>query len=323
MQDLTNLALFAHVVEHGSFSAAAQALGMPKSTLSRRISDLEQQQGVRLLNRTTRKLTLTDVGRAFLVHCQTLVAAAEAAEQVTQFVQEVPRGRVRISCPHALSQSLLIKILPQFMQRYPDVVIDLMVTNSPVNLINDQIDIALRVRSTIEDSSLIARPLAPSPLALFAHPEFIRARGEPEHPTDLIDWPSLSMHYTHGRYQYEFTSPQGENLSLSYQPRLITDDLWLLREAAREQQGMAAIPVYLCRDYVEQGWLAPVLPGWHLPVGNMHLVYQQRRGLLPAVRVLVDYLVEQMPKAAAEAGIGELSTCIEAGLLTETQVAPD
>lgn len=307
MKDITNLALFAHVAEHGSFSQAARALGMPKSTLSRRISDLESAQGVRLLNRTTRKLSLTDVGRAFLVHCQTLVAAAEAAEQVTQRVQEIPRGKVRISTPHALSQSLLMQILPTFMRQYPEVIIDLVVTNTPVNLINDQVDIALRVRSTIEDSSLIARPLAPSPLALFAHPDFIRAQGEPRHPTDLVTWPSLSMYYTHGRYQYDFTSCQGESVSLSYQPRLITDDLWVLREAASEQQGMAALPVYLCRDYVERGLLAPVLPFWRLPVGNMHLVYPHRRGLLPAVRVLVDFLVEHIPRIAKEAGISELS----------------
>lgn len=307
MQDLTNLALFAHVVEHGSFSQASRALGMPKSTLSRRISDLEDTQGVRLLNRSTRKLSLTDVGRAFLVHCQTVVAAAEAADQVTQFVQERPRGRVRMSAPHVLSQSLLMKILPQFMQAFPDVTIDLVVSNSPVNLINDQIDIALRVRSTIEDSSLIARPLAPSPLALFAHPDFIAERGDPLHPTDLINWPSLSMQYTHGRYQYDFASCQGEVASISYQPRLITDDLWVLREAASQQQGMAALPVYLCRDYVEQGLLAPVLPTWRLPEGNMHLVYPHRRGLLPAVRVLIDFLVEHMPVAAREAGIGELT----------------
>lgn len=307
MRDLTNLALFAHVVEHGSFSQAARALGLPKSTLSRRISDLEDDQGVRLLNRTTRKLSLTDVGRAFLVHCQTVVEAAEAADQVTQFVQEKPRGKVRLSSPHILSQSLLMKVLPGFMKAYPDVVLDLVVTNSPVNLINEQVDVALRVRSTIEESSLIARPLAPSPLALFASPGFIAERGEPQHPLDIVNWPSLSMHYTHGRYQYDFSSCAGEQYSMSYQPRLITDDLWVLREAASQHQGMAAIPVYLCRDYVEQGLLTPVLPTWRLPVGNMHLVYPHRRGLLPAVRVLIDYLVEFMPQAAREAGIGELS----------------
>ncbi|MGX5914724.1 LysR substrate-binding domain-containing protein [Aliidiomarina sp. Khilg15.8] len=311
MQDLTNLALFAHVAEHGSFSQAARALGMPKSTLSRRINELEAAQGVRLLQRTTRRLSLTDVGKAFLVHCQTLVAAAEAASQVTQFVQEKPRGRVRISSPHALSQSLLAGMLPGFMRRYPDVVVDLMVSNSPVDLISDHIDIALRVRSTIEDSSLIARPLAPSPLALFAHPDFIRERGVPSHPLDLKHWPSLSMHYTSGRYQYDFSALSGERCTLDYQPRLITDDLWVLREAAAAGEGMAALPVYLCREYVEAHRLQAVLPRWRLPVGNMHLVYQHRRGLLPAVRVLIDYLVEHMPQVAKEAGIGVLSDAWE------------
>lgn len=311
MQDLTNLALFAYVAEHGNFSQAARALGMPKSTLSRRISDLEQAQGVRLLHRTTRRLSLTDVGKAFLVHCQTVVAAAEAASQVTQFVQEKPRGRVRISSPHALSQSLLASMLPDFMRRFPDVVVDLVVSNSAVDLISDQIDIALRVRSTIEDSSLIARPLAPSPQGLFAHPDFITAQGAPGHPMDLKSWPSLSMHYNSGRYQYDFSATSGERYTLDCQPRLITDDLWVLREAAAEGQGMAALPVYLCRDYVVASRLKPVLPSWRLPVGNMHLVYQHRRGLLPAVRVLIDYLVEHMPRVATEAGIGVLSDAWE------------
>lgn len=303
MRDITNLAWFAHVVEHGSFSAAARTLGVPKSTLSRRIADLEEELGVRLLNRTTRKLYLTDVGREFLVHCQTVVAAAEAAEQVTQFVQEKPRGKVRISSPYAISQSLLVSIMPEFLRRYPDVQIDLIMTNKPVNLIEEQVDIALRVRPTIEDSSLIARELLPSASALFASPQFVQSHGEQSHPTDLLDWPSMSMHYSSGRYQWNFNSNQGEALTLNYHPRLITDDLWVLREAAAEHQGVVSLPVYLCREYQAQGRLIRVLPNWRLPVGKLHMVYPYRRGLLPAVRVLIDYLIETMPGAAGLAGI--------------------
>lgn len=303
MRDITSLAWFAFVAEHGSFSAAARSLGVPKSTLSRRIADLEDEVGVRLLNRTTRKLYLTDVGRAFLVHCQTIVAAAEAAEQVTQFVQEKPRGKIRISSPYAISQSLLVSIIPEFLRLYPDVQIDLMMTNQPVNLIEQQVDIALRVRPTIEDSSLIARELLPSANALFASPEFVAKHGAAEHPTDLLAWPCLSMHYSSGRYQWQFSSSEGEALTVTYRPRLITDDLWVLREAAAEHQGVVSLPVYLCRDYQEQGRLVRVLPHWRLPAGKLHMVYPYRRGLLPAVRVLIDYLVEKMPAAAGLAGI--------------------
>lgn len=303
MKDLTNLALFAHVVEHGSFSAAARYLSVPKSTLSRRIADLEDELGVRLLNRTTRKLYLTDVGREFLVHCQTVVAAANAAEQVTQFVQEKPRGKVRVSSPYPISQSLLVQILPAFMQRYPDVSIDLVMTNKPVNLIEEQVDIALRVRPTMEESSLIGRELLPSGQALYASPDLVARMGVATHPTDLITWPALSMHQSSGRYQWQLMQEGGEKVSVSYQARLVTDDLWVLREAAYQGQGVVALPTYLCREYVAEGRLVKVLPQWQMPVGKLHLVYPYRRGLLPAVRVLIDFLVEQMPIAAGFAGI--------------------
>ncbi|MCC5854178.1 MAG: LysR family transcriptional regulator [Idiomarina sp.] len=303
MRDLTNYALFAEVVAHGSISGAARALKMPKSTLSRRLSDLEADLGVRLLNRTTRRLNLTDVGREVLVHCQTLVDAAQAAEHVTQMVQERPRGKVRISAPYAISQNILVQIMPEFMGQFPDVAIDLVMTNKPVNLVEDHIDIALRVRDRIDDSSLIARRIIPSPQALYAHPEFVMKRGIPHHPTDLVTWPALSLHYSSGRYQWSLSSGQGEQMVISYQPRLITDDMAMLKAAAMAQQGIVALPTYLCRTEVAEGSLVRVLPGWSMPAGILHLVYPHRRGLLPAVRSLVDFLVARMPEAAGAVGI--------------------
>jgi len=298
MKDLTNLALFAQVVEQGSFSQAARLLGIPKSTLSRRIAELEEEQGVRLLNRTTRKLLPTAIGREFLVPCQALVAAAQAAEEITQRVQETPRGRVRVSCPYAISQNMLVSLIPEFMAQYPEVQVDIWVTNQPVNLLDDQVDIALRVRAGLEDSSLVARPLTPSIQCLVAHPDYIAARGEPSHPRDLLTWASLSMPYSSGRYVYELTSSLGETITVNHQPRLLTDDLWMLREAAAHGQGMAVLPEDLCREDLNNGRLVRVLPEWQLPVSHLHLVYQQRQGLLPAVRVLIDWLVERLPNTA-------------------------
>lgn len=302
MFDITNMALFARVVKCGSFSEAARQLGMPKSTLSRRINELEQQQGVRLLHRTTRQLKLTDVGRAFLVHCQTIADAAQAAQRVTQQVQEVPRGRVRVSCPHAISQSLLTDLIPLFLLQYPQVELDLVVTNSPVDLLRDNIDIALRVRPSIEDSSLIARALGSSPSVLVAAPSFIqkslqsRRKSAFSHPAELVDLASLSLHFSSGRYQLQLQHQQtAEQLSIAIQPRVITDDMGVLRASAVAGLGMVSLPTYLVNDDINAGRLQPLLPEWRLPLGVMHLVYPYRRGLLPAIRALVDFLVAELP----------------------------
>lgn len=298
LPDLTNYLIFARVVAAGSISAGARELGMPKSTVSRRLTELEEEQGIRLLHRSTRGLRLTDVGQAFLIHCEALVSAAEAAQQVTQLVRETPRGTVRVASPYALSQSLLTELLPPFMQDYPEVNVALTVTNRPVNLIDEGIDLALRVRSSIEDSSLIARPLADSPLTLYGAPQLLAARGVPKHPLDLMDFPHLSLHYTSGRYAYQLTAEDGERLTVSIAPRLITDDMIVLREAAIQGLGLVALPNYLCAEALQQNQLQRILPCWHLPMGIMHLVYPHRRGLLPAVRVLIDYLLEHVPQAS-------------------------
>lgn len=298
LPDLTNYLIFARVVAAGSISAGARELGMPKSTVSRRLTELEEEQGIRLVHRSTRGLKLTDVGQAFLIHCEALVSAAEAAQQVTQRVRETPRGTVHVASPYALSQSLLTELLPPFMHDYPEVNVELTVTNRPVNLIDEGIDIALRVRSSIEDSSLIARPLADSPLTIYAAPSLLQQRGVPKHPLDLMDMPQLSLHYTSGRYAYQLTADDGERLTVSFTPRLITDDMIVLREAAMQGLGLVALPNYLCAEALQTGQLQRVLPHWHLPMGIMHLVYPHRRGLLPAVRVLIDYLVAHVPEVS-------------------------
>lgn len=299
--DLTNYLIFARVVAAGSVSAGARELNMPKSTVSRRLTELEDEQGVRLLHRSTRGLKLTDIGQAFLVHCETMVAAAEAAQQVTQMVQEIPRGDIHVSSPYAISQSMLVNLLPEFMSLYPDVRINLMVTNRPVNLIDEGIDVALRVRPFIEDSSLIARPLADAPGTLYRSPnrgDVAKITKPLRHPLDLVNFTHLSLHYTSGQYRYDMTSQHGEKLTVSFRPRLITDDMIVLREAAIDGLGIVSLPNYLGKQAVEDGLLERVLPDWSLPMGIMHMVYPYRRGLLPAVRVFIDFLAERLPATA-------------------------
>jgi DNA-binding transcriptional LysR family regulator len=296
MQDITNLLLFARIIRAGSISAAARELNMPKSTLSRRLSDLEVAQGVHLVHRGTRKLTLTDIGEEFLGHCEAIARAAEAASDLTKQMQSVPKGELRFSCPYGLSQSCMSALLPTFMQEYPEVKVHMLATNKPVNLVEDRVDVAIRVRDRIEDSSYIARPLAPAPTSLYASPELIRDQLL-QHPFDLLQLPTLSMHFTSGRYEFVLQHDNGEKLHIRHQPRLITDDMHVLREAAAQGLGLVTLPDYLCRDHLQAGTLVRVLPTWAVPAGILHLVYVQRSGLLPAVRAFIDYLVREMPAA--------------------------
>lgn len=300
MQDITNLVLFARIIEAGSISAAARELRMPKSTLSRRLTELEEAQGVKLLHRGTRQLVLTDIGREFLVHCQAIARAAEAAQQLTQEVQAVPKGELRFSCPYALSHSTMVHLLPPFMKRYPHVKVHLLATNRPVNLVEERVDVALRVRDRIEDSSLIARALSPAPGSLYASPKLL-AEHPVQHPLDLLQLPTFSMDYSSGRFEFNFRHSQtGERLSLRHNPCLITDDMKVLTAAAVEGLGVTVLPDYLCREEVEAGKLVRPLPEWEVPAGVVHLVYTHRSGLLPAVRAFIDYLVQEMPCRVGE-----------------------
>lgn len=300
LPDIGNYYLFAQTVRAGSINAAARELELPKSTISRRLNQLEQEQGVRLVHRGRQGLRLTDVGEAFLVHCEALVDAAEQAQQVTQRLTEKPRGRVNVSSPYAISQSLLVQILPEFMTRYPEVQLNLMVTNRPVNLLDENIDLALRVRSSVEDSSLIARPLSDAPQTLVAAPQLL-ARQTVTTPEQLLLHPQLSLHYTSGRYRYELTRKDGHVQQLRFEPRFISDDMILLREAAIQAQGIVALPNYLCQQAIADGQLVALLPDWKLPMGIMHMTYPHRRGLKPAVRVLIDFLAEKLPEVAERA----------------------
>lgn len=303
MQDLNELYYFAQVAEHGSFTAAAHALGMPKSTISRRIAQLEERLEVRLLHRTTRQLTLTDIGRAYLSHCQDLLAAAEGAKNVIEQVQGEPRGRVVVTSPLSLSQTLLARAIPEFMQRFPRVQVELDISNRHVDLIAEGVDVALRVRQRLEDSSLVLRRFAISHLVLVASPALVECFGVPADPVDLSRFPSLSMRFMDGRHTLEFTGRDGGKQSVSLLPRLITDDMRVLRDAAIAGTGIVALPGFVCHQALAAGDLEILLPQWCLPQGHVHAVYPHRRGLHPAVRHFVSFMAERLPELADEMGV--------------------
>ena len=296
MQDLNDMLYFAEVVERGGFAAAGRALGLPKSRLSRRVAGLEAQLGVRLLQRTTRKLSLTEVGEAYLRHCQALRESAQAAADTVAQVQTEPCGTLRVACPVTLAQTVLAELMPDFLARYPLVRVEMLVSNRVVNLVEEGVDVALRVRTSLDDSgSLVIKRLGDDEPLLVASPALLARQGTPTTLDELSRLDSMAMSTTDGRASIPLTGPDGRQTILQHTPRYVADDLLTLHVAALAGTGMCWLPSYMCEDDLRQGRLVRLLPDWQTPRGLVHAVFPSRRGLTPAVRCFLDFLGEHVP----------------------------
>lgn len=296
MQDLNDMLYFAEVVERGGFAAAGRALGIPKSRLSRRVSDLEAQLGVRLLQRTTRKLSLTEVGESYLRHCQAMREAAQAAADTVAQVQTEPRGTVRVTCPVTLAQTVLAELMPVFLERHPQVRVEMQVTNRVVNLVEEGIDVALRVRANLEDSgSMVVKRLDDARQVLVASPDLLARRGTPETLAELSRLDSMAMSAADGRSSLRLIGPDGREEVVQLSPRYVADDLLTLKLAAVAGTGMCWLPDYMCQAELNEGRLVRLLPEWSTPRGVVHAVFPSRRGLAPSVRRFLDFLGEKVP----------------------------
>lgn len=296
MQDLNDMLFFTEVVERGGFAAAGRALGIPKSRLSRRVAELEQSLGVRLLQRTTRKLSLTAVGEQYLKHCLAMREAAQAAAQVAAQVQTEPRGTIRVSCPVTLAQTSVGPLLPFFMARHPRVRVEMLVTNRVVDLVEEGVDVALRVRPSLEASgSLVIKQLGRTGLLLVGSPaQLARQGGVPATPADLARLDTVAMSATDGRASWPLVGPGGTEHLVGHAPRYVADDLLTLKFAVLQGVGVSMLPDYMCRDEVRDGRLVRLLPDWAPQAGVVHAVFPSRRGLVPAVRQLLDFLGEHL-----------------------------
>jgi len=297
MQDLNDLYYFAMVVEHGGFAAAERALGIPKSRLSRRISQLETDMGVRLLQRSTRRFAVTDVGMSVYRHAQTMLTEAQAAREVVDRLSAEPRGVVRVSVPVALAQQQLPRLLPKFLDQYPKVRLQLHVGNRRVDLINEGFDVALRVRARLDDDgSLVMRSFGQIQELLVASPKYLDRAGRPRDPADLASHLTLSIHEDEAHQRWELHGPGGEVRRVDLQPRVAGFDFPLLQAMVKDGFGITMLPETVCAEAVRRGELEVVLPEWSLPQGICHAVFASRRGLLPAVRVFIDFLAEHLPR---------------------------
>ena len=301
LPDLNDLYFFAAVVEHGGFSAASRAIGVPKSRLSKRISLLEEGLGIRLLQRTTRKFVVTEAGERFYRHCQAMLAEVRAATEDAVSLGGEPRGLVRLSCPVSLTQSLLAPLLPAFLARHPQVQLRVVSSNRRVDVIGEGFDVAVRVRDKLDtDAELVARGFGPKRVVLVASPAFLEQYGEPRVPQDLASMPVLSLFEHEGEQTWELYDRACARTAVAVRPRLVTGEFPLLIEAAVQGVGIAWVPESACVAELRSGTLQVVLPDWGLPQGILHFVYPSRRGMLPAVRALVEFLADAFEHRADE-----------------------
>ncbi|WP_263143468.1 LysR substrate-binding domain-containing protein [Pseudomonas sp. RIT-PI-AD] len=292
MHDLNDLYYFAKVVESGGFAAAGRALGIPKSRLSRRIADLEERLGVRLLQRTTRKLALTDVGERYLRHCQAMLLEAEQAEEAVASLTSEPRGRIRVSSPVQLAHDRLPGVIIDFLQRYPQVSLDILLTNQRVDMLNEGVDVALRVRNeTDEDPSLITRKLHPAQAFIVAAPALLAGIAVTT-PEDLERLPALGALGADRKVHFRLHDAQGNRREVTLEARLGIEDFSVRKAAALGGLGVSMLPLMYCREELASGQLVRLLPEWHLPDEHLRAVYTHRRGMLPAVRAWIEHLSE-------------------------------
>ena len=300
MLDLNDFFYFVHVVERRGFTAASRSLGVPKSTLSYRIQQLETDLGVRLLNRTSRHFGPTQAGEEFYQQALKMLRTAEDAESsVRQRVKE-PSGVVRFTASIAVAQFALPDILMDFVRDFPKVNLVEHVTNEQVDLLSENFDLAVRAHSgSLPDSTLVSRTLADAPWIIVGGTKALKKMDLPRKPQDLEQYPSLFLHRPNMPPAWRLRAQaraQRDEIVLPLAPRLVSNDMSTLKRAAIEGLGVVALPAYVCKKELRSGELTRILPGWLAENSTITALLPHRRGLLPAVRTFLDHLGRHLVK---------------------------
>lgn len=302
MQDLNDLRFFVEVVDHNGFAAAARKLEMPRSRLSRRIGLLEDRLGVRLIHRSTRRFVVTEIGREYYRHCVAMMVEADAAQEAIDRRRSEPQGVVRVSCPSSVIYFHVGEMMARFMEQCPKVEVLLESTNRRVDVIREGFDLAIRVRfPPLEDSDLVVRKLADSPQRLVASPSVLAEFSHPLLPADLAALPSLAWDPARLEHEWQLDGPDGATSTIRHRPRFVTEDMVALRLAALRGVGVCQLPTFVVADDLKAGRLIGLLPEWSPKAGIIHAVFPSRRGLLPSVRTLLDFLTAEYAAASRAA----------------------
>ncbi len=296
--DLNEILVFARVAQAGSFTTAAAQLGMPKSTVSRKVSELETRLKARLLQRTTRKLSLTDVGRTYYEHCARIVGEIEDAERAVSRLQDTPRGLLRVTAP--INPGYLGPIVSDFLKRYPEVQLELVATGRVVDLIEERFDLGIRA-GTLADSTLIARSLGSAKWFLVATPAYLKKRGRPRSPDDLKAHDCLLFGAGSGGAGVRLEQDD-RSAHVALSPRLSVSDMDVLHTATMGGLGIAFLPAFYCVEDLRARRLERVLRDWSAPPSPVHAVYPSTRQISPKVKAFVDHLQQRMTPPPWELG---------------------
>ncbi len=299
MADLNDYYYFVHVVEKGGITRAAEALGIPKSRISRHVQQLEARLDSVLIQRTTRQFRVTELGEVFYQHARAAIEQAELAESVLKRRKNTLSGTVRLSCSVGVAQFALKELLARFLKDNPEVTVLQQVTNENVDLVAAGIDMSVRGHvDALPDSTLVQRPLAAVEWGLFAAPDDVLEGGPIAIPADLANHPALALGWQSSpasqgeRWRMEHTSGAREAISIA--PRFKSDDMASLKEAAIAGLGVVALPAYTCRDELVTGRLVRVLPDWHAGQAQLSLVMPRRRGFTAPVVALQTFLQAEL-----------------------------
>lgn len=291
MQDLNLMLIFAEVVEAGSFSGAARQLGVSRSAISKAVANLEKALGARLLNRSTRHLSLTEVGAAFSEHCQRIKQESESARQVVDSLNSAPRGTLRVAASVAFGTLHIAPALSDFLNRYPEIDMDMTIIDRPVDLVEEGYDIVIRVCETPPDN-VVARRIAPAGSKLCATPAYFERFGTPQRPEDLVSHNCLDYIHSGDRGVWRFTGPAGE-IAVPISGRLRINDDDALSHAVLGGLGLALLPTFLIGKDLQAGRLKAVLSEYITTRRHIYAIYMPTRHLPLKIRVFVDFLAER------------------------------
>lgn len=293
MDALSDVAVFVQVINSGSFTATADKLGLSKSVVSKYVSRLEDRLGARLLNRTTRRLSLTEVGRAFFERSARGLLEIEEAEAEVSRLQGAPRGELRISSPMSFGILHIAPKLPAFQALYPELTVDMVLDDRKVNLLDEGVDLAIRI-GDLPDSTLVARRLGLCRHVVCGAPDYFTRHGIPKVPEDLVRHAVLVFRYQDSPNEWQFVGPDGSDRSVTLAYRLRMNNSLALREAALQGAGITLTPTFVVGADIRAGRLQAVLTDYMAREVPIHAVYPQRKHLSPKIRAFVEFMTEQI-----------------------------
>ncbi|WP_454827964.1 LysR family transcriptional regulator [Pseudoxanthomonas wuyuanensis] len=294
MDRITAINVFVEVADRGSLTAAADAMSMSRAMVSRYLAELEDWLGARVLHRTTRRLSLTPAGEAALARCRTILDLGEEMRAALASPDASPHGQIRITCSTSFGLSHMAAAVAQYVARYPGTAVDMMLIDRAVNLVEERIDLAIRISSGL-DSGLIARRLSECRSVLCASPAYLAAHGIPQRPQDLVTHNCLTHHYV-GRSLWHLHR-DGDTASVAVSGNISANEATVLQQAVRADAGIAMLPTYLAAPLVAAGDLAVVLPAYTLDAMGIYGVYTSRRQMPLIVRSFLDFLAARFGEA--------------------------